>query len=343
MFLFVDDLRGGFDKSDEREWMELKQQLVDRFDTKDLGEARMMLGMRITRDRERRTSKIDQELYITKALERFGLTNCKAAETPAVEHATDEPMTEAQKLKSKNSGGDQPADRHRFMEIVGTLLYAAISTRPDIAYAVNRLTRHMQSPLRRHETAAERVLRYLAGTRTVGLVFGRDRRGTTDAAEIAFGKFDVSAFSDADWAGDHSDRKSTTGWVAKLGGDVVSWASKKQRVVALSSCEAELYAESAAISELLWQRGLLEELGLLTPGPSTVRVDNQSTVATTKNGVKGERTKHIDIRHCFVTDCVESGVIKVQWVATQLQQADIFTKALAAPQFTTLRKQLMSD
>jgi hypothetical protein len=344
LFLYVDDLRGGHDDADLEEWKEIKKALYDKFQTKDLGEATMMLGMRITRDWERHTTKIDQELYITQALEKFGLTECKVADTPAVANACDEPETKAQHEKSVADGSGKPADRQRYMEMVGTLLYAAISTRPDIAFAVGLLTRFMQEPLKRHEKAAERVFRYLAGTKSIGLVYGRNRDGTIDdAKDLAAGKFDVSVFCDADWAGDKATRKSTTGWMAKVGGDLVSWASKKQRTVALSSTEAELYAESAAFQELLWQRGLLTELGLLAPGPSVARGDNQSTLAVTKNGIKGERTKHVDIRHCFVTDCIENGDVKLEWVETKNQQADIFTKALPAPQFLALRKLIMSE
>jgi hypothetical protein len=153
---------------------------------------------------------------------------------------------------------------------------------------------------------------------------------------------DVCAFADADWANDKGDRRSVTGWVAKLNGDPVSWSSKKQRVVALSTCEAELYAESAAIQEVLWLRGLMEELGLHTQTGSTVFGDNQSAIAVSQNGVKGERTKHVDVKYHFVTETVERGEVRLRWVPTAEQQADIFTKALAAPAFLHLRRQLMS-
>jgi hypothetical protein len=202
----------------------------------------------------------------------------------------------------------------------------------------------MQSPTTRHMQAAERVLRYLAGTKDVGLVFGSrssggvgDSRGWRTVVQV-----DVCAFADADWANDRGDRRSVTGWVAKLNGDPVSWSSKKQRVVALSTCEAELYAEAAAIQEVLWLRGLMEELGLHTQTGSTVYGDNQSAIAVSANGIKGERTKHVDVKYHFVTETVERGAVTLKWVPTAQQQADIFTKALATPVFTTLRQQLMT-
>ena len=164
-----------------------------------------------------------------------------------------------------------------------------------------------------------------------------DSRGRSARVQV-----DVCAFADADWANDRGDRRSISGWVAKLNGDPVSWSSKKQRVVALSTCEAELYAESAAIQEVLWLRGLMEELGLHTQTGSIVYGDNQSTIAVSQNGVKGERTKHVDVKYHFVTESVECGVISLRWVPTTQQQADIFTKALAAPVFLLLRSQMMT-
>ena len=150
------------------------------------------------------------------------------------------------------------------------------------------------------------------------------------------------AYADADWAGDRGDRKSISGWVAKINGDPISWSSKKQRVVALSTCEAELYAEAAAMQEVLWIRGMLAELGLASESASTMYGDNQSTIAVSKNGVKGERTKHVDVKYHFVNDTVEKKLVQLKWIPTAEQQADLFTKALAAPVFIKLRKELMT-
>ena len=153
---------------------------------------------------------------------------------------------------------------------------------------------------------------------------------------------DACAYADADWANSKADRRSVTGWVSKLNGDPVSRASQKQRTVALSTAEAELYAESAAMQEMLWLRGLLKELGLSSQAGSVVYGDNQSAIAITHNGIKGERTKHVDIKYHFVTETVERGDVVLKWVPTTEQQADIFTKALAAPVFLHFRKQLMT-
>jgi hypothetical protein len=334
IYRFVDDFQGQHRQEDEEEFEIAAALLQKQFNIKKIATATWMLGMRITRNRAAGTITLDQELYVMKALEKYGLTQCKIASTPeAVGAAADRSV----KL-------DEPTDRQRYMEIVGTLMYAAISTRPDITHAVHYLASHMQTPTVRHAMAADRVLRYLAGTVDVGLVFGA-RNGKEAADSRGHGArldIEVCAYADADWANDHTDRKSISGWVAKINGDPISWSSKKQKVVSLSTCEAELYAEAAAIQEVLWLRGMLEELGLHTAVGSAVYGDNQSTIAVSKNGVKGQRTKHVDVKYHFVTETVESGAVKLVWVPTTQQEADIFTKALGVQPFIALRKRLMT-
>ena len=335
IYRFVDDMQGQRHAADAAEFAESSAMLRERFKIKQIETATWMLGMRISRDRKLRTITLDQELYITKALERFGLAECKVANTPEVPGAASD----------STPGLDKPTDRQRYMEIVGTLMYAAISTRPDIAHAVHYLASNMVAPTSRHMQAAERVLRYLAGTKGVGLVFGSrngdavgDSRGHGTQVQV-----EVCAYADADWANDKIGRKSISGWVAKLNGDPVSWSSKKQRTVATSTCEAELYAQAAGIQEVLWLQGLLGELGLNVGVPSRVYGDNQGTIALSKKGVKSERTKHVDVKYHFVTETVEAGTIGLKWVPSAEQQADIFTKALSAPVFLQLRKNLMTQ
>jgi hypothetical protein len=202
-----------------------------------MGESTWILGMRISRDRVGRTIKLDQELYVTKALEKYGLSECKAAATPEVVGHESVSGSDA------DAALDTPTDATRYMELTGTLMYAAVATRLDIAHAAHYLASNMQAPTRRHMLAAERVLRYLSGTRDLGLVFG-SRNGSTvgDSRGRSNLQVDVCAYADADWANSKVDRKSVSGWVSKLNGDAISWASKKQRTVALSTCEAELYA-----------------------------------------------------------------------------------------------------
>lgn len=338
LFLFVDDMQVGFQAEDEAEWQESHALLQQRFNITSLGDSTFMLGMRITRDRRTRTLTLDQELYVTKALEKFGLDQCKSAPTPGVVASSRSlPATadDERKLVRLRGGGvsdQQPIDVKLYQEKVGTLLYAAISTRPDIAYEVNRRAQHMQAPTVADGRACDRVFRYLAGTKTLGLLFGRSS-SNNDAS--------ISAYADADWGSDPSDRKSITGWIAMLGGDPVSWASKKQKVVAQSSCEAELYAEAAAINEIKWLRGLLDELGMGGLRAPILFGDNQSAQSLSRNGIKSERTKHVDIKYRFVTDEVTRGQVQLQWVSTTQQLADVLTKALGAQQHTALVQRLM--
>jgi hypothetical protein len=336
LFLFVDDMQVGYHLTDLAEWAALKAQLVQRFNTKDMGASTWILGMRITRNRKARTITLDQELYVTKALQRYGMQECKMASTPeavgAITGCSEEELS-------------APAEQQLFQEIVGTLMYAAVSCRLDIAHAVHALASDMQAPTGRSMLAAKRVLRYLAATKDIGLVFGALAGGkpaVSDTRGHSSTLVEVCAYADADWANDKKDRKSITGWVAKLNGDPISWSSKKQRVVALSTCEAELYAEGAAVQEVLWLRDLLSELGLHVQFGSLVYGDNQSTLAVSQNGVKSNRTKHVDVKYHFITQTVEEGTVKLKWIPTAEQQADIFTKALAPPVFERLRQQLMS-
>ena len=340
IFLFVDDFQAGVHITDSAEWAEYKAQLVARFNIKDLGESVWILGMRIRRDRQARTITLDQQLYVTKALSKFGMQQCKPAATPAV--APNDVETASDAASGGAAEQSAAALKDLYMEIVGTLLYAAISTRPDIAYAVQMLTRHMQAPQQCHMVAARRVLRYLAGTKEKGLLFGGSGGAQRAGAGVSAAPIAVSAFADADWANDKVDRKSITGWVVKVNGDVVSWASKKQRTVAQSTCEAELYATSAAVNEVTWTVGLLQELCVAVQRPSAVFGDNQSTITVSTNGVKTERTKHVDVKYHVVTQEVEEGRIALHWVQSSEQQADIFTKALARPQFELLRDTLMT-
>ena len=241
IFLFVDDFQVAYDSSDKAEWDELKKKLIDRFKTKDLGASKWILGMRITRDRQARTITMDHELYVTKALEKFGMAQCKPIATPELVRGS---KVEGDDVDERHVKDNEPCDRQRYMELVGTLMYPSISTRLDIANSVRVLARSMQDPTHRDMVSAERVLRYLAGTKDIGLVFGRTSKSADDAHTI-------TAYGDADWANDRVDRKSITGWIVKLNGDVISWASKKQHCVSQSTCEAELYAEAAAANEVV--------------------------------------------------------------------------------------------
>ena len=213
-----------------------------------------------------------------------------------------------------------------YQAVVGSLLYLSTKTRPDIAFVVSSAARFCASPTNEHWTAVKRILRYLNGSRQLGLLY----KANTLSEEIA-------GFSDADWAGDVGDRKSTSGYVFLLGGAAVSWKSTKQTTVALSTAEAEYIALSTASQEAIWLQQLMSDLSKKTLQEMIIYEDNQSTICLAKNQSAHGRTKHIDIKYHFIRDLVEAGKIKLIYCATENMVADIFTKGLSIRQFEKLR------
>jgi hypothetical protein len=330
IWLYVDDGAVVYHPDDKAEWEMIKGQLAHRFEVKHMGASQHLLGMQVSRDRKAGTITLDQEGYVEKVLHRFGMKEVRSVDTPVI--AGPECVGDA-------DGADGVCDREVYQAKVGSLMYAAVNTRPDISYAVQRLAQQMQAPLQRHMVAADRVLRYLSGCKGLGLVFGA-RKQLDACVDTSGASMEVSAFADSDYASS-VDRKSISGYLVRFNGDLICWSSKKQRLVSLSSCEAELYAEAACVQEVLWVRGMIEELGLKVAPKSVVHGDNQSTLEISTNGIKRERTKHVDVKYHFVTETVERGLVKLRWVPTAQQQADILTKALGTSVFLRLRSQLL--
>ena len=302
--LYVDDLMIAGNKKATVE--HFKRAIADRFDMKDLGDLQWMLGMQVTRDRKNRTLEISQKAYIEQVLERFGMANCKSVATPA------------EGVLMRLTDDDKASTDREYMSLVGSLLYAAIVTRPDIAFAVQSLGRHLQRSGAEHWIAAKRVLRYLQGTISLGIMYGKN-----GAHEL-----DMIGYCDADWGGDRDTRRSTTAYVFMLAGGSITWASKLQPTVALSSSEAEYMAVSAAVQDAIYMRQLLSDLGYPQDHPTVIFEDNQGCIALSENPVMHKRTKHIDMRHHFIRERVESKEIALQYVATEHQLADLLTKPL---------------
>ena len=290
-----------------------KEELSARFKMKDLGQLRYCLGIVC----EQRTGciKLNQRPYIDNLVRRFGLDKACGVSTPA---------DACVKLVAED-GISQPADPRLFQQIVGSLQYAAGGTRPDIAYAVSSVAKFCNQPTELHLTAAKRVLRYLKQTRDLSRTYVKN---TPEA---------IIGYSDADWAGDVKDRRSTSGNVFLLGGAAITWASKKQSSVALSTVEAEYMALSVATQEAIWLRQLQEELGMKDAGPTLIYEDNQGAISMAKNPVFHKRTKHIQIRYHFVREAVEDEVITLEYCRTSEMLADSFTKPLPREQFERLR------
>ncbi|XP_019184399.1 PREDICTED: uncharacterized protein LOC109179349 [Ipomoea nil] len=252
---------------------------------------------------------------MTDLLGHSGMVDCKPLATPAA-------VTKS--ITTVDTPYDNPTQYRR---IVGALQYLTI-TRPDLSYAVNRLCQFMHSPTEDHWNLVKRVLRYIKGTLDYGLQL-------IPSASTA-----IHAYSDSDWAGCPVDRKSTSGYAVYLGSNLISWLSKKQRIVARSSTEAEYKTLVDVSAEVTWVVSLLQELGLHSGQPATLWCDNLGATYLCANPVFHARTKQVEIDYHFVRYKVASGDFVVNYVSTTDQLDDIFTKPLPSPRFSTLRGKL---
>ncbi|XP_019200092.1 PREDICTED: uncharacterized protein LOC109193692 [Ipomoea nil] len=229
---------------------------------------------------------------------------------------------------STPTAGSPPLDDPTpYRRLVGSLMYLLI-THPDLAFSVNRLCQFMHTPTQDNWASLKRVLRYVQGTQSLGL------RLTQSSSPV------VHAFSDSDWAGCSLDLKSTAGYAVFLGPNLVSWTSRKQRTVARSSTEAEYKSLADVAAEVTWVQSLLRELGLLSPTIPVFWCDNLGATYLCANPVFHARTKHVEVDYHFVRDKVSTGALKVNFVSTNDQLADIFTKPLSSARFGDLRCKL---
>ena len=296
----------------------VKTQLQSKFEMSDLGELKQIVGIEISRSKDGKTAFLSQKAYINKIVDKIGLANCNPVTTP-LDHNS--------KLQ-KRKEDDAPAHSvTEYQAAIGSLMYAAVGTRPDIAFTVRHLSQFSSDPSAAHFAAVKRVFRYLKGTSNYGILLGN----ISDEP--------LRGYSDSDWGSNLSDRRSTTGFIFTLGGPI-TWSSKKQPTVALSSMEAEYMAVSHAAREALWLRTFLAELGHTPGGPTEINVDNQAALAFTHNEDKHTRSKHIDIRHHFIRDQVHAGTISTNYIPTDDNIADLFTKSLPTHRHHLLMERL---
>jgi transposase InsO family protein len=322
LLVYVDDLL--LVASDSAQLTSVKAQLSSRFEMKDMGEAQFILGVQITRDRARRRLYLSQAEYIRTVLERFDMLECKPAASPM---ATGVKLLKTQLASGASGSIDSTVmDSTPYASAVGALMYAALVTRPDIAFAVTSLCQFMSAPSLSHWQAAKRVMRYLQGTRHRELAYGW--AGGQDKQ--------LYGYSDSDWGNDVNDRRSFTGWVFLLHDSAVSWQSCKQPTVALSSTEAEYMAATQATREAVWWRSFMTELGYRPSAATTVHSDSQGAIALSINPEHHKRTKHIDIQHHYVREQVEAGSVVLPHIGTELMVADVLTKPLSAERHTEL-------
>lgn len=311
--IYVDDIFTFYSKNKEAEKQKLKHDLLKRFKIKDLGPARHVLGMRLRRDKN--IIYLDQEQYVLNVLKDFDMTDCKPVITP---------MEVGLKLeKASDSDCKLP-----YQVLIGCLNYLAQSTRPDIAHAVSVLSQFNSCYDELHFKCAKRVLRYLKGTSNLGLTFKKT------------GDLELNGYVDADWGGSY-DRKSYTGLIFRLGDNIVSWESRKQGCVALSTTEAEYVGLSQASKEAIYLRNLLKSL---TKGtcvkPVVIYNDNQSAHKIAKNKMNHNRTKHIDIKFHYIREAIVNGAVEVKYIPSQELLADMLTKSLPGPKLQQFLEKL---
>jgi len=304
--LYVDDLLILCNKLEVI--FQVKADLSKEFEMTDLGEAKFILGIYLEQNIPEGYIRLNQSGYIAKILERFKMEDSNPVSTP---------LDVSVKL-CKNQ--DPPLAEMKdipYQSAVGSLMYAMIATRPDIAAAVGVVCRFMSNPTRQHWTAVKRILRYLKGTKHFSLQY----QATGD-------KVKLTGYSDSNWAGDLDTRRSTTGYTFLVNSGSISWSSKIQTTVALSTTEAEYMALSETTKEVIWLRQLLSDLGYQQQSPTTLYVDNQSTISLAKNPVMHARTKHIDICHHFIREHLDNQDINLEYINTADMIADILTKPL---------------
>jgi hypothetical protein len=298
-----------------------------------LGEATMgnvFLGMHLVPLEDQ--IAIHQERYIVGMIKTYGQESSKPTYLP---------MAVGIDLESREN--DEPIGDKPYSELIGSLLYAARSTRPEINFAVSALARYVSKPKAKHYRAAIKVLQYLATTRNCGIVFSKmkkrkithvQNRSDTDIDLVT--NLKLEAYVDADWATCKEDRVSQTGYIIMMMNGPVIWRSRKQKSVALSTMDAEYMALSDVIKEVVWVRSLLRSIGYKMNEATPIYEDNNACIELARDPKHRERSKHIDIRYHFIRDLISKGEVRIERCDTNLQLADGFTKALPIEKFNRL-------
>ncbi|WJX64416.1 hypothetical protein P8452_49197 [Trifolium repens] len=309
--IYVDDIVfGGMSNTMVQHFV---KQMQSEFEMSLVGELTYFLGLQIKQMED--TIFISQSKYARNIVKKFGMDNATHKRTPAPTH-----------LKLTKDEKGVSVDQSLYRSMIGSLLYLTAS-RPDITYVVGVCARYQADPKVSHLTQVKRILKYVNGTSDYGIMYSHCENS------ILYG------YCDADWAGSAEDRKNTSGGCFFLGTNLISWFSKKQNCVALSTAEAEYIAAGSSCSQLVWMKQMLKEYNV-EQDALTLYCDNMSAINISKNPVQHSKTKHIDIRHHFIRDLVENKIVTLEHVGTKEQVADIFTMALDAVQFEKLRGKL---
>ncbi|WVZ04159.1 hypothetical protein V8G54_024965 [Vigna mungo] len=300
--LYVDDLL--VPGSSVQEIENFKVKMKNDLEMTDLGVLGYFLGLEFIQTKE--GVHMNQRKYIIETLERFKLKDCNNASVSVI------------------------ANMKLSLQIVGTLRYIC-SSRPDISFGVGLISRYMQDLRQSHMAAAKHILRYLKGTIDYGIYFPKKTDVSTNI---------LNAWCDVDWSGDQVDRKSTYGYLFKLMGAHVSWCSRKQSVVALSSCEAEYISAAETACQSTWIEAILHELKIENHRPTCLRIDNKSIINLAKNPISHGRSKHIETKYHYLRERASKGKLELIYCNTDEQEVDIFTKALRQSRFEKLRSSI---
>jgi len=309
--LYVDDIP--LIASDLTLLQKAKFELSSVFRMTDLGPLTYFLGIQVTRDRTLGTVTLSQSKFVTEILEKYGMSNCKPVNTP---------LPVSHKL-SLSDCPTAPADRDYmtqfpYCQVLGSIRYLVTSTRPDLCFAAGFLSRFMQNPGLPHWKALKRLLRYLAFSQNVGLMFSSHQSLSQLTALLGW--------SDSDWGGNVDTRRSTAGFVFLLAGAVVTWQAKKQNSVTLSTAEAEYVGVALATKEGIWLQMLISELNVTSRPKLKIFCDNMSCITLASNPRHSERTKHVDLKYHFIRELIEAKKLELEYTPTEMMWADFLTK-----------------
>ncbi|CAJ2658330.1 unnamed protein product [Trifolium pratense] len=318
LLLYVDDML--IVGHDTKKIKSLKKELSMSFAMKDLGPAKQILGMRISRDRKNGKLWLSQHNYIEKVLERFNMSKAKPVSTPLAGHL----KLSSEQCPTSEKDKEDMKKKIPYASAVGSLMYAMVCTRPDIAHAVGVVSRFLSNPGKDHWQAVKWILRYLRGTSKVCLCFGG-------------GDPVLDGYTDADMAGDLDCRKSTSGYMMTFAEAAVSWQSRLQKCVALSTTEAEYIAATEAAKELLWMKKFLQELGI-EQEKFMLFCDSQSAIHLGKNPTFHSRSKHIEVRYHWIREALEMKSFSLEKIHTDENGSDMMTKTLPVTKMICCRK-----
>nr|GEZ57471.1 retrovirus-related Pol polyprotein from transposon TNT 1-94 [Tanacetum cinerariifolium] len=310
--IYVDDII--FASTDPKACDIFSNEMSSKFQMSKMGQMSFFLGLQVSQSLG--GIFINQSKFALEILKKFGMDSCDPVDTPMVDQ-----------LKLDEDPLGIPVDQTRFRSMVGSLMYLTAS-RPDLVFDVFMCARYQASPTKNYLEALKRVFQYLKGIINWGLWYPKD----TAMA--------LTAYADADHAGYQDTRRSTSGSAQFLGDKLVSWSSKKQKSIAISTIEAEYITMSGCCAQILWMRSQLTDYGV-DFNKIPLYCDNRSAIALCYNNVQHSRSKHIDIRHHFIREHVEKGVVELYFVTTDYQLADIFTKALPRQRFEFILPRLV--